>query len=745
VTDRQSVDAPGRRAARVRSVVTGLLLLIYLGGCASRPAGHDESTRVLLEAVSKSQERLEPAAIAPAEPADRAAGAAAQPQPQPQVFPGTGSFINEAAVAADSPAPPIESVALNFENADIREVVRVILGETLNESYVIDPQAMGQITLRTSQPMDRAGLLLLLETVLQANGLVLIRADGLYRIALAAGAMQRSGGVSIGGRPIRAGYQARVVQLRFIAAEEMAKILQPLLSAQNAIRVDEERNLLILAGSSIELAQAEQLIGMFDVDRFRGMSTALFPLRYVDAGTIAGELRNILAGEGAQGVNAVLRLMPVERLNALLVVTPQRGYLELVETWLGRLDTPGGVSGRQLYVYRVENVRATELAGILQQLFSKDGKSDAPRPPELAPGAAPRIIRTSPDQSDADIERAIDAVGVIEQPGSSGEASGSARASIAEQDAAPAGDVSIIADPSSNALVILAAATDYAKIESAIRRLDVMPLQVLLETTIVEVSLSGELSYGMQWFFDDNFSDRRRGAGTVGLPLSFPGSFSYSIVNAADELRAMFRVLATEDRIQVVSSPSVVVLDNQTANIRVGNQQPVSTAIVAEGGIVSTSVQFKDTGVTLDVTPRVNAGGLVTLDISQELTDVGQIDDATGQRAFLQRSVRSSVALQSGESIVLGGLIRNNEIDSSSGVPFLHKVPLIGALFGQKINTQDRTELLVFIHATVIENSAQAQGVLDEFRRKMPEVFAVPMRIGDADSNPNGNEGSNTP
>ncbi|HLF10155.1 MAG TPA: type II secretion system secretin GspD, partial [Gammaproteobacteria bacterium] len=663
---------------------------------------------------------------APVEPVERVDDAAAHRRSQ--TFPADGGFINERAVPArGETVEPAEAVALNFENADVREVVRVVLGEGLSENYVIDPRVTGQITLRTSEPLDRAGLLTLLETVLQVNGAALIRADGLYRIVPVAGAFQSAGAVSLGSRPIDAGFQARVVPLRFVAADQMARIVQPFLTNASAIQVDRDRNLLILAGNSIALAQVDELVALFDVEMFRGMSTGIFPVQYVDVVTAANEIGSILASVEGAPVNDMVRLVPMERLNALLVVTPQRRYLDVVKGWLERLDVPGDGAGRHLYVYRVQNVRATDLAGLLQQLFASSPRSETAAVPMLAPGATPRIIRTSPEQTDAELDSAVEAVGVIGDapPRAAGEPS--SVGTTVTGDAAPTGDVSIVADSNSNSLAILASPADYGKVESAIRQLDVMPRQVLLETTIVEVSLSGELSYGLQWFFDDTLSDRRTGSGTVGLPLSFPGTFSYSIVNAANELRAIFRVLATEGRIQVISSPSVVVLDNQTANIRVGNQQPVSTAILTEGGVVSTSVQFKDTGVTLDVTPRVNAGGLVTLDITQELTDVGQIDDATGQRAFLQRSIGSSVALHSGQSIVLGGLIRDNEIRSRSGVPFLHRAPIIGWLFGQKIDTQDRTELLIFINATVIENPDQTQRIVDELKSKMPEVFAVPL------------------
>lgn len=651
-----------------------------------------------------------------------------------QIYPGTGAFINPRAISPQLPhkGEPAEAT-LNFEQADIREVVRLILGETLKENYFIDPNVQGSISLRTAEPLDRSALLSILEVILQVNDAALVEQGGFYRVVPLADAL-RGSTPGLGTATGPPGYQASVITLRYIAAQEMAQIIEPFFPAEGVIRVDSRRNLLVVAGNAFELAQIGELVELFDVNWLQGMSVGLLPIRYANVNTIADEIKALLVEQDEDlALSNLIRFVPIEHLNALMVITPQSHYLEYVRTWIARLDIPGEGTGRRLYVYRVQNSRAEDLAALLRELFQVQGPEviEELGLAELAPGAVPRVVQTSPGETRSDIEQAVEAVGVFERRPAveQGPAPLSGVVPPELEDVGAVSEVGIIADRSTNSLVILATPDDYAKIEGAIRQLDIMPLQVLLEATIVEVLLSGELSYGVQWFFTHSLPDDHSGLGTVGLPLSFPGSFSYSIVNSADEIRALLNLLATEDKVKVISAPSVLVLDNETANIRVGNQQPVSTSVITESGVVATSVQFKDTGVTLNVTPRVNASGLVTLDVSQQLTDVGAIDDATGQRAFLERSIESSVALHSGESVVLGGLIQENSTKSRSGVPFLYKLPIIGALFGQRINTVDRVELLVLLNVSVVKDRNDMGELLGEFRRKMGNLFPLPPEL----------------
>jgi general secretion pathway protein D len=730
-------------SARTPALVLGLLLL---AGCATPP----QPGGALWEAPGMSP--------APA-PALRDGSVAQSPQwsatPEPEqevarrseVHRGSGAFLREIPPRAE-PALRAGDITLNFELADVREVVKAVLGDILGENYVVEPNIQGRVTLQTSRPLAREALLTVLESTLRLNGIAIVHQDGLYRVV----PLSAAAGVA---RPasqradVPGGFQVRVVPLRYVSAEEMRKILDPVAPQGGIVRVDAARNLLMLAGTGEDMGRMLDTIEIFDVDWLKGMSFGLYPLQRGEPRLVAAELEHIFGAASNSPLAGLVRLVPVERLGALLVVTPQPQYLEAVGVWVERLDRSDGVEGPRLYVYRVQNGRAEQLAEVLRELFVQRDARAAPPAPPLAPGLTPveletaRVLRgledpTAPAPLEAvplerperreqpPVPRDREGLAEVRQAAEPAVAPVPAapRANGAEVGALGVGTVGIIAEQANNALVILATPADYERVEAAIRRLDVVPLQVLVEASIVEVTLTGDLAYGIQWFFQNRVGgEGHTGRGTVGAPIAFSPTFQYSIVNAAGELRAILAALAREGKINVISSPSLMVLDNQTANIRVGDQQPIRTAVFgSDGRLVAESVQFKDTGVILDVTPRVNAGGLVRMDIRQEVTDVGQIDEATGQRGFLQRSITSSVAVQSGETVVLGGLIRESKNSTRSGVPGLYRLPVLGPLFGQTIHEAARTELLVMITPRAVQDANEARRVTEELRRKMRSI-----------------------
>ena len=255
-----------------------------------------------------------------------------------------------------------------------------------------------------------------------------------------------------------------------------------------------------------------------------------------------------------------------------------------------------------------------------------------------------------------------------------------------------------------------------------------MPLQVLVEATIVEVTLSDELSYGLQWFFDHTVEGKGQGVGEL-FPLPVVPSFSYSFRDTGGDVRAVLNLLAADSRLNVISSPSLMVLDNRTATIKVGDQVPIrtseTTSLATSGTdpLITSTIQYRDTGVLLEVTPRVNPGGMVMLEITQDVNDVdntttSSIDSPT----IIQRRISTSVAVQSGESVVLGGLIRDNESESESGIPFLGKIPYFGRLFSSKTTINTRTELLVLITPTAISNLAEARDATREMKKKLAGI-----------------------
>jgi general secretion pathway protein D len=673
-------------------------------------------------------------------------------RPPPVVERGTGSFVRQPPPRSQlSLTRDVEGeITLNVVDADLREVVRLVLEDTLGANYVIDPLVEGTITVQTSRPLPAADLVALLDTVLRLNGAALVRADNLYKVvpidqALSAGLVPEVRPVN---RTGETGFGIRIVPLQFASATALAEILQPFAPPGGSVQVDAERNLLILSGSAEQLQTLTDLVQIFDVDVLQGMSFGLFPLEAAEAERLAQELAQVFGteGEGATPLAGVVRFVPIERLNAILVISPQASYVTRAETWIRRLDQ--GVEGDEprVYVYQVQNGRASDLAEVLSQLFDVQaatvGAQDL-----LAPGLEPVELRSSEpgfglgaderDLGDDPRPGGLEApdIGRRRPPaGARGGLQGTTSGVGGLSGDGVADEVTrIIADQSTNSLVIRATPRDYRRIEAALQQLDILPLQVLIEATIAEVTLEDELRYGLQWFFrfGSNSISLTRGSQREGRP-QLPG-FS-AIFTSSDDVRVILDALEAITDVNVVSSPQLLVLDNQTAQLQVGDEVPIVTrqaeSTLDEDARVVNTVEQRQTGVILTVTPRVNASGLVVMEIEQEVSDVERTETSDiDSPTISQRRIASTVAVQSGETVALGGLIQDNLQQGRSGIPFLVRLPVIGWLFGQTSNAANRTELLVLITPRVVRDPGQARAVTAELRQRLRGLEPLDPRI----------------
>ncbi|MEE4379666.1 MAG: type II secretion system secretin GspD, partial [Candidatus Competibacteraceae bacterium] len=757
------------------SGLSGIVLCLVLSACATtEPQQSSPTEDWLAQQVANSQR--EPAATPPrliSRP-EVFQGGTDEYEEIVELFPGTGRLINTEAAKKPVPITEIEGeVTLNFEQADIRDVVKVIF-DTLQQNYVIDSQVQGEVTIQTSRPLPKNVLLPTLEALLSTNNAALIQAEGVYKIVPVGSALPGNLSPRLGSGRSLSGYSVQIIPLRYISALEMEKILQPFVPEGSIISVDIARNLLMLAGTARELANAQETIEIFDVNWLKGMSVAMYTLQNVESDVVATELGNLF-GEGSNlPISGLIRFVPISKLNAVIAITQQPEYLEEIGFWIERFDSN---AGERLYVYPVQFGTAEYIASLLSEIFGGEAASvGSSTAGQVAPGLTPTQLSTSGSSSSSSgLSNSSSSSGlsnstqqsnqnfrISEQqqandqpssssPSSSGFPSGSssglsARPSSISQSPQPSSvggggsssrfggaateEVRIIADTENNALLIWANKQDYQKILSALSRIDVPALQVLVEVTIAEVTLTGNLTYGVQWWFKNGVGDYL-GIGSQGIntnvnvdDLGRAGAgFVYTISDEAGIVRALLDALASESKLRVLSSPQVMVVDNQEATIRVGNQQPVLQGTsTTDGGTTTQNIQFKDTGVILTVAPQINAGGLVTMDVNQEVISVGPIDEATGQRSFFERTVQSKVAIQSGESIVLGGLISESVNDSSGGIPVLYKIPVVGPLFGGVNNETDRTELLVLITPRIIRDNQEAKQVTKELKQRMKEI-----------------------
>lgn len=607
----------------------------------------------------------------------------------------------------DAAADQGADVRLNFAGADIRDVVSTVLGETLKLNYVIDPDVTGPVSFNVSRPVSRAELLPTLEAVLNSRGATMVRVNGIIRVMLTAKAGKAGVGAPIGQStgPRAVGQRTEVFPMKFVAPSQMQHVLEKVLPAGQVVSADDKAHMLTVQGSPTELSLAEETVRIFDVDQLSGTSMALIPLRNATPSAITDELRNIFGTKQSAGDGETIRFMAIDRLNAVMVLTRSAAYLDQARSWIARLDRAGDLNERRVYVYNLQYAKAAQVGQKLQGLLaSMDIRFRAPS----AKAAAGDGIGGDGDAKPEPISAKAEARKPPPPP-------------PPEADPPPqqGGDsrysVRIEADESHNALLISSTARDYNLIRQVLEGIDVPPLQVLIEVTVAEIALNDQLNYGVEYFINSGKTNTllTTARSAAGITPSVPG-FALSWVSGNFSPRAVLDLLSEVTQTRVISTPRLLVLSNQTARLQVGDVVPIitqsATSTVTSTPLVLNSVTYKETGVQLEVTPRVNAGGYVTLDVNQSVSDVltttsSQIDSPT----FRQRRLTSTISVKNGETILLGGLIQQTDNRDSSGIPFLHDIPGIGSLFGNSNNSAARTELIMLMTPHVIANSEQSR------------------------------------
>jgi general secretion pathway protein D len=670
-------------------------------------------------------------------------------------FEGTGRFVGEpVAGTTNSDGEGFEDgVTLNLVNVPAPQAAKTVLGDILAVRYTVDPGIEGKITIQTPKPVARSTVIDLFQTALRANNAALVNSKGIYKI-VALDQASVGATISVTDAPSpgeKVGSGLHVVQLKYVSASEIRRILEPISPRGSVVRADDTRNTITLSGNDHDIAGVMEAISIFDVDVMKGMSFALVPVRTSQPATIADELRTIFASNREGPMAGMVQFLPNKRLGAILIVSAQPKYLTRAESWVRRLDAQAEGSEKQFFTYSVQNRRAQELVEVLQSMFSSEtnGRAGAPTR-NVAPQYSEASIqsRTAQQQSVSPFGTAMGGAGGgggigVGQGGampsgfgqSQSQPASSASSNSAQETRPPTqfgrdettGEprIRVVADDAKNAILIEATPVDYRRLMRVIGSLDVIPNQVLIEATIAEITLNDELKFGVRSFLSGKnsytFSDDAAGA----IASAFPG-FSYALTTA--KFAATLNTLNQITDVNIVSSPSLTVMDNKTAVLQVGDQVPITTqsavSTIVTGGPVVNSVSYRDTGVILSMTPRINESGRVLLDIEQEVSSVAttttsNIDSPT----IRQRRVRTSVVVNNGEALVLGGMIQDSKTISRFQVPILGDIPVIGNVLRSKDNQIAKTELIVLITPHVIRNLDEARQVTDEFRRELATGF----------------------
>ncbi|MEG3193403.1 type II secretion system secretin GspD [Lysobacter sp. D1-1-M9] len=654
----------------------------------------------------------------------------------PQIRRGTGQVINRDAAAEPRSGLPASTGAatFNFEGESLHAVVKAILGDMLGQNYVIAPQVQGTVTLATPQPVSSAGAIHLLEMVLGWNNARMLYSGGRYNIVPADQALAGNVAPRTGPATTARGFEVRTVPLRYISAEEMAKVLEPYARPNAIVSTNNARNVISIAGTSAELENYLRTIEIFDVDWLSGMSVGVFPLRSGKATRVVEDLEKVFGEESGSPVSGMFRFMPLEGANAVLVITPQPDYLDNIQQWLERIDGAGGSA--QLFSYELKYIKARDLADQLAEVFGSStgrGEEDGGRAPSLMPGLDPVELRSG------------DSGGRSASFGRSGQTGGAAGGGLGSgefslnQEREGSGSVSLDVDgdrvgvsavEETNALLVRATPQAWRSIRDVIEQLDVMPMQVHIEAQVVEVQLSGALEYGVNWYFERAVTDAGLPsavgrdtwstlAGSVqsaagdpaGLAWTFLGRNAASIISALDQVTDL----------QLLQTPSVVVRNNAEAELNVGSNIPIESVTVNPGlgGDASFSqVQYLETGVILKVRPRVTQDGMVFLDIVQEVSSPGPREAGQRNVRIDTRRLKTEAAIQSGDTVMLAGLISDGVTRGSSGFPGLSRIPIIGGLFGTQSTRTDRNEVIVLLTPTIVRNPQEARDLTDEYGRR---------------------------
>lgn len=652
-----------------------------------------------------------------------------------------------------------DAVRLNFEGADIREVIHTIAA-TLGIHYIIDPRVQGQVTIRTASDIPRDELLPMFHQILRSSGVSANLVDGIYHIVPVA-----EGKTKAVVPQSRAEYQQlraedrfviEVVKVKHVAAEEMAKILQPFISPGGDVLAYPRANLVVISDLALNVRRLKQMVGVFDTDTFRDLHARVYRIEHANAEDLGEELASVLEPYGVVMTDVAARhgvfVVPLARLNAVVVIAFNPEVFAHVEKWMQVLDVPpekGG--GRIVHVYAVENAKADDLAGLLGSLYGGGGGDDDGDRRRNRRQDSDGALNTDGDSDSGSGLGSGDRRGGGLSGGRRGGRGGGGRSVLlsTDEDEKPIfkEEVRIVADEITNSLIILATPRDYAMIRDVLRKLDVIPRQVLIEAIIAEIKLTDDLFFGLEYALSVGGLGGllgAEGAASGGVSVAdTPGSGSLNIASSSllgaanravgigshgifgfltnrDEFLVLMNALATDNRVNILSTPHVIAADNREANILIGEEVPIltstSTSSLTDTARTINSVQYRETGKILTILPQVNSAGLVNLEIRQEVSAVGSEEfGRTNSPSFISREAETTVVVQDGESVVLGGIIDDQVERDRRGVPYLMDVPVLGRLFRVDSEKVKRTELIILITPRVIRDRQELRTVSQEF------------------------------
>ncbi len=692
----------------------GLLpLAVLLASCASvTDSGGAGASQPATSAQAAQPEAApsEPGSPGPdAITAAQAAAAAAQLELIDEIN-RDGSLLAGGGAADTAPEPVSVSdedvVELNYEEADLRLVLEE-LAEALDISLVIDPAINRTVSLRTAQdrPLAREDIWPLMRLLTRDAGVVINRVGNVYNVrqVSAPAPTEFTTPDSLGGSGA-----ARIMQvtpLVYVSAEAAIEVIRPLLQNEADVRQFTVNNTLAISAGPEELQRINQLLLLVDADPFLNQGIRIYPLENANAIEVAEELAEILLL--IEGENPSYQVRGIGRINALLVTAPATRGFDEVSRWVAILDAESQQQVEQLFMYRVKNLPAVELAGTLSQVFEEDEEP-------LLPG-----LQAEDDL--ADIEEQVNLDLVDNSEDQNGEGDAEAATPAAAESGSSAGisanlQVRIVADEATNSLLIRASARDYRQLLTTISQLDVAPLQVMVNAVIAQVTLNDETRFGVDWSRvaeNAELMPLENTAETGFVPTLNGLMFTRSFLDGAARVEATLEAIAQNNEVRLLARPSLLVTNNQEGEIQIGAEVPIEAGqSITTGGLATTNIQYRPTGIELYITPQINEDGVVTLTIRQVLSSVDNAASGVNNNpVFNNQEISTTVVVNNGENIVLGGLIQSDNENLNRGVPLLNQVPVLGNLFSYQQLRVERRELFIVLRPEIIHLNAEGGGV----------------------------------
>lgn len=617
-------------------------------------------------------------------------------------------------------------IAVNFPDADVAVVAQAVLRDILGRNYTIARGVTGRVSLVTPGPVSKSSLLELFERALRQSNLAMVPVAGGFEIQNSAAARAVIAANATG-------FGSEIVTLRFINADEVRKVLDSILPGVVSA-TDPQTGAITIAGTTGQRASARDLLKQFDVDWLRNTSFALFLPDRTDARLIVPSIDKLINAPDSP-TRGLVRLISMEELNGILAISMQPQYLTDVKRWIEILDREGENNERRLFVYEVQNGRTRDLVRTINNAFGTGsgdtggqngngnnafGDQGDPNQTGGSRGGAAGLGQGGPSQGGTVSGGNLPRPAFGQAPGSDGTTQGNGTGANA---------IRITADEANSAIIVFGTQREYATIEAALRKLDVAPRQVLIEAAITEVSLNDDLRYGVQWNYLSGSNEVGYSEGTTSTPTQIYPGFSYFY--GGNSITATLNALQERTNVKVVSAPKLLVLNNQSAALQVGDQVPISTGsatnLIGNTNAVINTIEYKDTGVILKITPRINASGLVQLDVSQEVSQISTSASGTSatQRqspTISTRRIASTVSVRDGEVIALGGLFSSTRSFGKNGIPLISQIPVVGGLFGTHRNTERRTELIVLLKLKVLANADDARAATNSLRQKIRQL-----------------------